>query len=130
MLTVTVWNFHERNIPFKNPPISMTTEENTEYCEPICREHGGHGGWNLPVMAPWHPSKHGVVESRHQIFTDITDFPFEDGSGGDWPFKIPEPVSTHPGGLSSPGAGVIEYWEICEHDDSRTPKEKGKRCGM
>lgn len=60
-------------------------------------------------MDPWSPSQHGVVESRHQIFTDVADFPFEDGAGGEWPIKAPEPK--FPGGISTTGGGTIDFWE-------------------
>ncbi|KAI4152377.1 MAG: hypothetical protein L6R39_001829 [Caloplaca ligustica] len=85
------WNNHKRNIPFRDPPIPMSTEDNIKYCEPICRDYRS---WNLPVMDPWSPSKHGIVESRHQIFVDITNFDFLDGAGGDWPIKPPKPKTT------------------------------------
>lgn len=101
------WNNHKRNIPFRDPPIPMSTEDNIKYCEPICRDYRS---WNLPVMDPWSPSKHGIVESRHQIFVDITNFDFLDGAGGDWPIKPPKPKV--PGGISTTGAGTIDYWEI------------------
>lgn len=61
-------------------------------------------------MEPWLASKHGLVESRHQIFTDIKDFPFEDGAGGEWPVK--EPAHEYPGGISTTGAGSIDFWEV------------------
>lgn len=103
------FNGQKRNIPFHNPPLPMSTEENTNYCEPICRDYGN---WNLPVMDPWSPSKHGIVESRHQLFTDVKDFRFNDGAGGPWP--VTEYVHKRPGGVSTTGAGLLGYWEISE----------------
>ena len=61
-------------------------------------------------MDPWSPSKHGIVQSRHQLFTDIDNFPFEDGAGGQWPVKVDE--EKFPGGFSTTGAGTIDFWEI------------------
>ncbi|KAL9600631.1 MAG: hypothetical protein Q9219_003064 [cf. Caloplaca sp. 3 TL-2023] len=101
------FNGHKRNIPYKNPPLPMSKEENAKYCEPICRDFRH---WNLPVMLPWSPSKHGLVESRHQLFTDIKEFPFEDGVAGQWP--VQEPVHPHPGGYSTTGAGTIDFWQV------------------
>ncbi|KAL8720416.1 MAG: hypothetical protein Q9181_007911 [Wetmoreana brouardii] len=90
----------------------MTVDENTKYCEPICRDWHG---WNLPVMVPISPSKHGVVESRHRLYPHIRDFDMTDGKGGQWPVQEP-PISgkknhNHPGGISTPGEGGIDYWE-------------------
>lgn len=61
-------------------------------------------------MPPWKPSKHGVVECRHQVFDDIEPFPFEDGVPGTWPAN--GTLRGYPGGISTTGAGVIDYWEI------------------
>ncbi|KAI4262686.1 MAG: hypothetical protein L6R35_007374, partial [Caloplaca aegaea] len=100
------WNDHIRNVPFKSPPVPMSVEESIRYCEPVCRDFHG---WNLRVMDPWSPSKHGVVESRHQVFNDITDFPFEDGVAGEWPYK--PPIHKNPGEFSTTQNGIIDYWE-------------------
>ncbi|KAL8763856.1 MAG: hypothetical protein Q9184_000452 [Pyrenodesmia sp. 2 TL-2023] len=122
-----IWNFNKRKIPHKGGQrITSTVEEVNEICEPICRNKND---WDLDIMKPWSPSKHGVVESRRQIFTNIDEIPFEDGAGGDWPFKVKE--NKYPGGVSSPGGGVISYWEICDYDNKHTPKPEGKKkCGM
>lgn len=108
------WNDHIRNVPFKSPPVPMSVEESIRYCEPVCRDFHG---WNLRVMDPWSPSKHGVVESRHQVFNDITDFPFEDGVAGEWPYK--PPIHKNPGEFSTTQNGIIDYWVIdFEHEGS------------
>ncbi|KAL9592189.1 MAG: hypothetical protein Q9179_006970, partial [Wetmoreana sp. 5 TL-2023] len=93
----------------------MTVEENTKYCEPICRDWHG---WNLPVMDPISPSKHGVVESRHRLYPHVKDFQMKDGEGGQWPVQEP-PISgqknhNHPGGISTPGEGGIDYWDLLQ----------------
>ena len=54
--------------------------------------------------------KHGVVESRHQVFNDVEEFPFEDGHDGQWPV-LPS-TRYHPGGINASYDGVIDYWEI------------------
>ncbi|KAL8708249.1 MAG: hypothetical protein Q9220_006826 [cf. Caloplaca sp. 1 TL-2023] len=105
-MAVGKYNGQKRNIPYKNPPLPTTAEQNTEYCEPICRDYRS---WNLPVMFPFSPSKHGIVESRHQIFPDIKDFESKDGAAGEWPIKAPD--HHYPGGISTTGAGAIDYWE-------------------
>ncbi|KAL8905039.1 MAG: hypothetical protein Q9171_006828 [Xanthocarpia ochracea] len=84
----------------------MTPEESNKYCEPICRDFQD---WNLPVMLAL-GGKHGLVESRHQIFNDVEDFTYEDGHDGKWPV---EPSTRHqPGGITVTESGVIDYWEI------------------
>lgn len=87
----------------------MSTEENTKYCTPICRDFSS---WNLPVVDPWRPSNHGIVESRHQIFADVKDFRFNDGAGGPWPTV--EYVHKRPGGVSTTGAALLGYWPISD----------------
>ncbi|KAL8896194.1 MAG: hypothetical protein Q9207_007825 [Kuettlingeria erythrocarpa] len=122
-----IWNSNTRKIPRKGGrPVTSTAEEIQGICEPICRNTND---WNLDIMTPWSPSKHGLVESRRQTFNGIEDLPFQDGDGGDWPFKGRE--NEYQGGLSSPGSAAISYWEICDHDNSRTPKYEGKHgCGI
>ncbi|KAL8839050.1 MAG: hypothetical protein Q9170_001886 [Blastenia crenularia] len=106
--TILVYNSHKRDIPRK-PSLRTTTEESMTYCEPICKNYRH---WNLPVMLPFSPSKHGVVGSLHDLYIDIEDLPFEDGAGGEWPVKVP--VHEYPGGYSTTGAGIIDFWEIEE----------------
>ncbi|KAL8997017.1 MAG: hypothetical protein Q9169_003607 [Polycauliona sp. 2 TL-2023] len=103
--TIT-YNGHQRNIPFKNPAVPMTLEENSNYCEPICRDFHD---WKLPIMIGL-GGKHGLVESRHQVFNDVENFPFEDGHDGQWPV-LPS-TRYHPGGIDTSDAGVIDYWEV------------------
>ncbi|KAL8731596.1 MAG: hypothetical protein Q9166_003284 [cf. Caloplaca sp. 2 TL-2023] len=52
--------------------ITGSKEAVRSLCEPICRDYKG---WNLPLMKPWDPSGHGVVESRHQQVQNHFDFP-------------------------------------------------------
>ncbi|KAL8772004.1 MAG: hypothetical protein Q9209_002669 [Squamulea sp. 1 TL-2023] len=100
-----------------NGAVELTIKDNTKYCEPICRDYRG---WDLPVMLAM-GGKHGSVQSRHQIFKDVKDFPFKDGNDGQWPV-LPS-TRYHPGGISTTGAGVIDYWETdtCPH---LKPKKK------
>ncbi|KAL8883441.1 MAG: hypothetical protein Q9215_008229 [Flavoplaca cf. flavocitrina] len=83
----------------------MTLEESNKYCEPICRDFRG---WDLPIMIGL-GGKHGVVESRHQVFNDVEEFPFEDGHDGQWP--VSPSTRYHPGGINASEDGVIDYWE-------------------
>ncbi|KAI4091698.1 MAG: hypothetical protein LQ344_003938 [Seirophora lacunosa] len=110
------WNKEKREIPFKNQPMPVTMEETIAYCEPVCRDFLG---WDLPVMDPWSPSKHGVVECRHQVFSDITDFSFQDGVGDDWPYK--QTYHDKPGEFSTTPEGMIDYWEISKSSELGEP---------
>ncbi|KAL8644138.1 MAG: hypothetical protein Q9226_007916 [Calogaya cf. arnoldii] len=114
---VISYNGHKRNIGEENPAFPMTLEESNKHCEPICRSFHD---WNLPTMLGI-GGKHGVVESRHQIF-NVEDLPFEDGKGGPWPIR--PPARAMPGGISSTYGGVINYWEI----DNCRAKKYAKDC--
>ncbi|KAL8810069.1 MAG: hypothetical protein Q9223_007829 [Gallowayella weberi] len=92
----------------------MTTEENTRYCEPICQDQ-----FKLPVMAGWRPSKHGIVESQHREYPDVEDFSFTDGLAGEWPVQGSQ--RGHPGGISTIGAGSVDYWEVKEYQSAKSP---------
>ena len=54
--------------------------------------------------------KHGLVESRHQMFNDVEDITDEDGHDGQWP--VAPSTRHHPGGIIVADSGVIDYWEI------------------
>lgn len=88
-----------------------------KHCEPICREWQG---WDMPVMAPFSPSKHGVVQCRSLKYNDLDGFTNNDGAGGDWPVSEPpnEGVHKHPGVIAADsvnGEGTIDYWR-CDGD--------------
>ncbi|KAL8736120.1 MAG: hypothetical protein Q9181_002535 [Wetmoreana brouardii] len=78
-----LFNRYERKLPARSQHwINAEETAVNSLCEPICRNQYG---WDLPVMKPWKPTKHGVVKSRHQLMTDIEDVPLHYGNGGEWP---------------------------------------------
>ncbi|KAL8693709.1 MAG: hypothetical protein Q9218_001510 [Villophora microphyllina] len=77
-----IFNKHERMLPRKSKDwLTVTGKGVQPLCEPVCSTDYG---WNMPVM-PLEKGKHGVVESRHQLMTNIKDFPVQYGGGGEYP---------------------------------------------
>ncbi|KAI4259523.1 MAG: hypothetical protein LQ352_000710 [Teloschistes flavicans] len=76
-------------------------------------------------MAPFSPSKHGVVQCRSLKYNDLDGFTNNDGAGGDWPVSEPpnEGVHKHPGVIAADsvnGEGTIDYWR---ESISSTPRQ-------
>lgn len=114
----TGWNEQEYKLTLKNAVHPDTDPEEaskqvSEHCKPVCQQFQG---WDLPVMAPWEPSPHGVVESR-ALSWDYFSFKRGDGAGGHWPLE-PFPDEgvhkIHRGGISATsvtGEGTIDYYQ-------------------
>ncbi|KAL8764831.1 MAG: hypothetical protein Q9194_006820 [Teloschistes cf. exilis] len=112
------WNEQEYKLTLKNAVHPDTDPEEaskqvSEHCKPVCQQFQG---WDLPVMAPWEPSPHGVVESR-ALSWDYFSFKRGDGAGGHWPLE-PFPDEgvhkIHRGGISATsvtGEGTIDYYQ-------------------
>ncbi|KAL9587236.1 MAG: hypothetical protein Q9212_000395 [Teloschistes hypoglaucus] len=90
-----------------------------KHCKSVCKNFQG---WDLPLMYPWSPSKHGPVESQAFVW-DYFRFENGDGTGGLWPVEEPPNEGIHKihrGGITATGLtgeGTIDYYQCDQEPD-------------